>query len=220
MKNITKKQKIAILLILIVIIAGIAVTCTMGFNFDLRYQATQRVEFYLEKTFEISDIKQITDEVMQGQPVIIQKVEVYEDSVSITSTQITDEQKENLITKINEKYGTSLTSDGTTTLTVPHTRGRDLIKPYAVPFVIATIIILAYMAIRYHKLNSSNVVLKTVVILGVAEAVLMSVVAITRIPVGRLTMPLMVAVYMLTLVGLTGKFENNLEKKKLEEDKK
>ena len=35
-----------------------------------------------------------------------------------------------------------------------HIRGRDVIKPYIVPFVIATVIILMYLAIRYYKLNS------------------------------------------------------------------
>lgn len=219
MKKTTKKQKILIILILIIIIAGISVIATMGFNFDLRYKNTQKVELYLEKEFEISDIKQITDEVMNNQPVIIQKVEVYEDSVSIISTQITDEQKENLITKINEKYGTELTSDGTTVVSIPHTKGRELIKPYITPFAISTIIVLAYIAIRYYKLNSSKVVLKSVIYLALTQVVLINLIAITRIPVGRLTIPMVIIVYMLTLVGLTSKFENELEKKKIENQK-
>ena len=111
------------------------------------------------KEFEISDIKQITNEVMPNQPVIIQKVEVYEDTVSIISKDITDEQKSNLINKINEKYGTELSADSTQILTVPHTRGRDIIKPYIAPFLIATIIILIYMAIRYYKLGIINTIL-------------------------------------------------------------
>ncbi|MEI3394135.1 MAG: hypothetical protein V8R82_00115 [Clostridia bacterium] len=39
---------------------------------------------------------------------MIQKVEVFEDSVSITAKDITDEQKQSIIDKVNEKYETEL----------------------------------------------------------------------------------------------------------------
>ena len=157
---------------------------------------------------------------MGKEPVIIQKVEVYEDSVSITAKDITDEQKQNIIEKINEKYETELSADSTQIQTIPHTRGRDIAKPYIAPFVIATVIILLYMAVRYRKIGIGKTLLKTILISVVAQATLLSVIAITRIPVGRLTIPMIVAVYMLTLVGLTTNFENKLEIKKEEENKK
>ena len=61
MKKMTKKQKILIAIIALIIIAGIIITATIGLNFDLRYQESKKVELYLEKDFEISDIKAITD---------------------------------------------------------------------------------------------------------------------------------------------------------------
>ena len=67
------------------------------------------------------------------------------------------------------------------------------------------------MAIRYYKLNSLKVVLKTIGICILAQLVLLSIIAITRIPIGRLTIPLILIVYMLTLIGLTTKFEKRLE---------
>ena len=75
MKKMTKKQKILIVIIALIIIAGIIITATVGLNFDLRYQESQKIELYLEQDFEISDIKAITDEVFPNEPVIIQKVE-------------------------------------------------------------------------------------------------------------------------------------------------
>ena len=103
MKKMTKKQKILIAIIALIIIAGIIITATIGLNFDLRYQDSKKIELYLEQDFEISDIKAITDEVFSNEPVIIQKVEVYEDTVSITAKDITDDKKPELINKINEK---------------------------------------------------------------------------------------------------------------------
>lgn len=220
MKNINKKTKILVALIAIVIILGIAITLTIGLNFDLKYQETKRIELYLKKDFEISDIKQITNEVMENQPVIIQKVEVYEDTVSITAKDITDEQKTNLVNKLNEKYSAELEADKIEISSIPHTRGRDIIKPYILPFVIATIIILVYMAIRYYKLGAMKTVLKTAGISILAQIILLSVIAITRIPIGRLTIPMVITVYILTLIGITTYFEDKLKNKNLEENNK
>ena len=220
MKKMTKKQKILSVIIAVIIIAGAIVTGVKGLNYDLRYQETKNIELYIAKDFEIADIKAITDEVMGKSPVIIRKVEVYEDSVSITAKEITDEQKQSIIDKINEKYQTELSADSTQIQTIPHTRGRDIVKPYITPFIISTAIILVYMAIRYRKIGVLRTLLKTIATSVIVQAVLLSIIAITRIPVGRLTIPMIVTVYMLTLVGLTTNFEKKLEIKKEEENKK
>lgn len=211
MKETTKKQKMIIAIIILIIIAGIIITATMGLNFDLRFQESKKVELYLGKDFEIKDIKQITNEVMPNQYVIVQKVEVYEDSVSIIAKDINDEQKQNLVNKVNEKYGTEISNDTTEIVTIPHTRGRDLVKPYILPFAISMIIILVYMAVRYRKLGVIKTVLQTIFVCILTQVVLLSIIAITRIPVGRLTMPISVAVYLLTLVGITSNLENKLK---------
>lgn len=216
MKQITKKQKIGTLIIAVVILVGIAITLTVGLNFDLRLEATQKIELYLAKEFEISDIKQIAKQVIPNQSVMIQKVEVYEDSVSIIAKEITEEQKQELVTKINEKYGTELSAENTEITSIPHTRGRDLVKPYILPFVIATTIILGYMAARYRKLGAVKTVIKVVIVSIISQAVLLSIIAITRIPVGRLTMPMVIAVYLLILTVLTTKYEKQLRTKKEE----
>ena len=210
-------NKILILIIAIILIVGVAIAVIKGFNFDLKYEEAKKVELYLQKQFEISDIKKITDEVIPNQKVLIQKVEVFEDTVSIITPNITDEQKSNLINKINEKYGTELSADSTQILTVPHTRGRDIIKPYIAPFSIATIIILIYMAIRYYKLGIINTILKTIFTLILVQAVVLSVTAITRIPFGRLTIPIIIMAYILTLICLTTKFEKKLAEKNNQE---
>ena len=219
MKEFIKSKQLKIILIALVIIAGIVMIAVKGFNFDLKYQDTQRVELYLKTEFNISDIRQITDEVFGNQKVMIQKVEVFEDSVSITTTSISDEQKSNLITKINEKYGTEITAEDTTVENIGHTRGRDIIKPYIVPFAIAVIIVLIYLGIRYYKLSIAKVIAKSIGIMALAQILLFSVMAIARIPIGRLTIPMVILVYLLTLFGITTKFEKDLSKKKLEENK-
>lgn len=219
MKDISKKTKIVALVVAVIIIVGIIVTITLGFNFDLRYQEAKRIQLYLEKDFEIEEIKQITDETLSNQKVIIQKVEVYEDTVSILAKEITEEQKTELINKVNEKYGTELSADSTEITTVPHTRGRDIIKPYIAPFIIATVIILVYMAVRYYKLGMIKTIAKTIVTAVLTQVILASIMAITRIPIGRVTIPLVLTVYVLSLLGLTTYLEKELSEKKKEEEK-
>lgn len=216
------KIKALIILVIAIIIAGIAVTLTLGFKFDLRYQDSKKIEVHLDKEFSVKDIKQITDEVIPNQPVLIQKVDVFEDTVSIISNDITEEQKDNIVTKINEKYQTEIATDQTQIISILHTRGRDIIKPLSVPFAIATVIILAYMAIRYYKLGSLRVLLKSVLALIISQAVLFSLIAIIRMPIGRLTIPMVLIVYMLTLIGITTMFKKQLEviKEKEEKNKK
>ncbi len=217
MKQLIKSKQLKIVLIVLIIIAGIAMIAVKGFNFDLKYQDTQRVELYLETEFNISDIKQITNEVFGNQRVMIQKVEVFEDSVSITTTSISDEQKNSLITKVNEKYGTELKAEDIQIEDIAHTRGRDIIKPYIIPFAIAVIATLVYIGIRYYKLNTVKVVLKSIGILLLSQVLLFSIIAITRIPIGRLTIPMVILVYLLTLFGMTSRYEKNLANRKKEE---
>lgn len=213
------QNRTGILLAILIIVIGIIMMFVKGFNFDLRYQDAKRVEFNIGKEIESSEMEKLAEEIL-GKEVVIQKVEVYEDAVSILTKDISDEQKENLVAKINEKYGTEITADETEIITVPHIRLRDWVKPYVLPFSIATIVILVYIAIRYFKLNSLKAIGKTILIVALAQALLFSIIAITRIPIGRLTIPMILTVYMLSLVYCTTKFEKQLtEKIETEESK-
>ena len=69
------------------------------------------------------------------------------------------------------------------------------------------------MMIRYYKLGSLNVLAKTLGLVILMQVVLFSIMAITRIPIGRLTVPLVLTVYILTLIGCTSYFEKGLESK-------
>lgn len=220
MKQLLKSKQFQIALIVLIIIAGIIMIAVKGFNFDLKYQKAQRVELYLQTEFNTADIKQITDEIFGKQKVMIQKVEVFEDSVSITTSSISEEQKNNLVTKINEKYGTEIKAEELTIQEVSHTRGRDIIKPYILPFAIAGIITLVYMGIRYNTLNIGKVIAKSIAFILLAQILLFNIIAITRIPIGRLTIPMVITVYLLSLYTLTNSFEQNLKTAKVEEGKK
>lgn len=207
-----KSKKILIAMIVIILIVGATVLLTKGLAFDLIYANSKKVEINLGKQFEKKDIRIITDEVFGKQPVQIQEIEVYKDAISIMTTEITNEQKTQLITKINEKYGTEISADDITIEEYSHIRGRNFIKPYITPFVIATVIILIYLAIRYYKLSSLKVLIQTIGIIILSQLVLLGIMVITRMPIGTFTIPTILFVYMLSTYVCITKFESDLQK--------
>lgn len=209
--------KILVILIAIILILGAVMIFTKGLAFELRYQDSKKVEINLGKTFEEQDIKEITKEVFENQPVRIQAIEVYKDAVSITTTEITEEQKADLVTKLNEKYGIELKAEDITIEEVAHVRGRDIIKPYLIPFTIVTAIVLVCLVIRYNKLNVFEVLTQSIGIIVLAQLVLLCIMAITRMPIGIFTIPTVLVVYMLSTYICTTKFDKDLEKKIVEE---
>ncbi len=91
-----------------------------------------------------------------------------------------------------------------------------MIKPYIVPFLITTAILLIYMAIRYHKLGSIKTIIQTIFFNSNRTTyIIKSIIAIARIPIGRLTIPMVLAVYILSLVGLTNYLEKKLKRKEV-----
>ena len=107
-----------------------------------------------------------------------------------------------------------------TTMTIPHYRIRDIIKPYIAPIVITTIIILAYLGIRCLKLGAFKVIITLLLRLIVSEAVFASIIQILRIPVGVYAIPVAILIYILvTMITVTG-YENELTRKKEQEEKK
>ena len=216
-----KSTKVLIVLIAIILIAGTIIGCTKGFNFDLSYEEEKRVEITIGKQFDRKDIKEITNQVFgKDQPVQIQEIEVYKDAVSITTPSISDEQKINLVATINEKYGTEIKDSDVTIEGVAHIRARDIVKPYAIPLLITTIIILVYLMIRYYKLNSLKVLLQSAGIIVLAQWILFAIMAITRMPIGVCTTPSILVVYVISLYICTRKFDEDLDKIKIENEKK
>lgn len=213
MKN---KKKLIMILVVLIAVIGILITATLGLNVDLKYQASQKIELYIEKEFEISDIQSIVNEVMPNTKTIIQKVEVFEDTVSITAKEISEEQKQNIITKVNEKYGINIEQEKIEIINIAREKLRDVVKPYVLPLAVITGIVLVYLSIRYASLGVAKTLINTILVLAITGLMFLSVMAIVRIPICEYTMPAGMALYILTLLVITNAFEKQLQLKKQE----
>lgn len=219
-----KKKNLIGILLGIIIIIGIILTATMGLNLDLMYSSHKSIDINIQKQFENEDVYKIAKEVFENQKVKVQKVELYEDMVSIIVKDATDEQLENLNTKLNEKYELENKKDDMVITNVPSVEISDLVKPYILPvsisFVVIIVYLVIYMAIN-NRVNRKLSILKEIskailTIIGI-ELLYLSVFAITRLEVNYTTLPIGIIIYAFTTILIL----MNLEKQyKIEEKKK
>jgi preprotein translocase subunit SecF len=201
MKQLSSKQKIIGIVIIAIILAGIITICTAGFNLGINYSNNKKIEIYIGKNYNLSEIKEIANEVLEDK-FLLQTVEITDDTVAITVSDATEEQIENLKTKISEKYSISENSQSSEVFEIPGVNLKDIIKPYIFPIILTTIIIAIYTAIRFRKQNVLKVCAKLIGALIVVEALYFSLIAILRIPFNDFVMPISVFIYIVSLIGL------------------
>ena len=213
----SNKNKIIYGLAILIIIIGLIVIILKGFNVGIDYRTSQKIEIYIGKDFDINDIKSIVKEIFGKQEVSIKKVELYGDMVSISSKEITEDQKNSVLDKIKEKY--ELDDVTTSVESVPNVKLTDIAQNYILPIVISIAIIAVYSIVRFWKLNPVRVFVELILNTCIVEAVFASVLAILRLPICKITLPIALILYGLTEFIIIAKFEKSLSFKKEEESK-
>lgn len=219
MENKNKSKIVIWVIIAIILLAGVFIRFTKGFAYDFEYKEHTRIDFYIGKQFEMSEIKSITNEVFGDREVVLRRVEAFEDMVAISVPNTSEDEIKSLMDKINQKYDLDYKYEEINVVQEPRTDNWDMVKPYVKSMVISTLLILAYLAFRYAKLGIVKVVGKTIGSLVLAEALLLSVICITRLPINRFTIPAVFLVYVGMLIYLVLEYENIRNKIKLEENK-
>ena len=202
-----KLTKIMLICALVITIAGSIVVATCGFNVELRYRESTQVGINIGKEFKESEIKDIAKEVF-NQDVVIQTIEIYKDMAQITIARqdVTDEQIEALVNKVNEKYETTLDKSAVSITYTSNVRIRDIMDPYVSPILFSVVIAIAYFAILYKKNGIFKVLYTLLLSVFGTQAVFFGIIAIFRIPFGRFTMPMSMSLFILVLVILGGMY--------------
>ncbi len=201
----SKKGKIISIILVIIFIIAIVLTGVRGLNVDLNYARGASILFDLNQQFNTSDVESIAREVWPDGQIIVQKVEVYDETVLIKVSGVNDEELSNLASKINEKYGLELTSEDLTVQYNSNVQIRDIVGPYIVPILISTALIVLYYSIRFRGVKE---ILDLLIKLIFAAGILYSIYAITRLPIDVLTMPIGMLVYAGVTIYVTLKHEN------------
>ncbi len=200
-----KKNKIICIILVIIFIASIITTGIIGLNVGAEYLGGTSITIDLKKEYESKDIKNIVKEIWKDESILIQKVEVYDESVSIKVSSASDEQLEELLSKINEKYKLELTKDDLTIFYNSNVKLRDIVIPYIIPIIITTGLIVVYYSIRFRGVKE---ILELLLKLVGVEGIIYSIYALIRIPINNLTMPIAIMAYIATVIWVTLKSEN------------
>lgn len=218
-------KKIIYIVLAVLIIVGMAITATIGLNVDIIYKTHEEIEVYAGKETNKTEIEAIAKEIFGNQKIIVNNIEVFNDAFLIKVENVSDEQIESLKQKMIEKYEIQNTDNIVKRNQVSNLRLRDIVKHYVVPannmpIIVSTIIILAFMAIRFKKLGSIKVLLQTVAMIAMSEVLLLSIIAITRYPVNRYIIPTGLIVYIGTIIITNMQFIKNLEEYNSEQENK
>lgn len=201
----SKKSKIISIILIIIFIIAIVLTGIRGLNVDLNYAEGVSILFDLDQQFNTEDIKAIAREIWPDGQIVVQKVEVYDETALIKVSSVNDEQLQSLANKVNEKYGLELEMSDLAVQYNSNVQIRDIVGPYIVPMLIATALIVLYYSIRFRGVKE---ILDLLIKLIFAEGILFSIYAITRLPIDVLTMPIGMLVFAGVTIYVTLKHEN------------
>ena len=204
-------KKIIIFGVILLIIAGIIVVAIKGFNVSLMFGKHEVIELKIGKKVDLNVIKEICTEVFPKKEFVAKELEVFGDSMQINVKTITDEEKANLINQINEKFETSKTVEDLNINSVSNKRMRDVIRPYLAPIAISFGVVWIYMFIRFRKINAVKIILQFIKNSILIEAILLSIIAVTRLEVTDLLINLLVIVPIAQLVYVIAVSEKKLE---------
>lgn len=167
------------------------------------------------KSYNIKDVKK--DDILQEQQV---------ESISDKS----DDEVAQLVNQIREKYGLEYTveelKDASTQVKVYDVQKIgvwDIIKKIISPLVISLVIVMVYVAIRYHKLYKNAWIIEPVQLgleLIISQLFVLAILAIARIPVGSYISAILLLVWVLELLTRTMQDEKRFREYKLREEEK
>ena len=200
-----KNKKIIAILVVLIILAGIIMVFTKGFNKDISYQKATRIEVNIPKGYEKDDIKQIAEETFGNKNIQVQDIEKTNQVVSLRIKDYTEDELNNFKTKISEKYGIEQDKLTVEEIKIPGTRMLTLVTPYMFSLGLATVLSIIYIGLRNIKKEPLKKVLKVILGLIAALGVYFSIIAIARIPVNEYTMPIALTVYVAALLIIVGK---------------
>lgn len=208
-------KKIIILGVILLIIAGLIVVALRGFNVSLMFGKHETIEIKIGKEVDLKMMEQISKETFQSKNFMVKELEVFGDSIQINVESITDEEKTNLIHRINETFGVSKTVEDLNIHSVANKRIRDVIKLYILPVVTSFVVVFIYFLIRFRKINAMQIIVDFIQKVVFIETILLSIIAITRLPVTDIVIFMLILIPIIELIVTTLKSE---EKLKLEEN--
>ena len=200
MKLDNNKNKLILLGIALLIIAGVVVVLLKGLNVPLTTQKHDQVSIVVAKEITLDEAEKICNEVFDNRKHEVKIIEIFNDTYSVEALSISDEEKNELVAKTNETFQTEIDANTVAVKSVDKVRLRDMFTPYFVPLAISVACIYIYIGFRFKDYSFGKILLYLSCNIIITEAIVLSLIAITRIPVNRVTFFIMVAIAVLEII--------------------
>ena len=144
-----KHKNIILCVSVLIVVAGLIYGFATGYTFDIDFKGGTRIQVDLNEEYNNSDVSDIVEQVC-GQTPEVQSTSSGNNSVTITTQTISEEEASNIIAALNEKY----TNMGeATTKNVQASYGQELINTAIISVVVSIVLLLVYIAIRFKTLG-------------------------------------------------------------------
>lgn len=201
MKNKLNKKSVALIIFILIIISGIITVGVAGFEKSSDYATGTRLEVYIPKGYEKQDVISIAKESFENKEISFYEIEKLNQVAGIKVKKYTKDELDNFKTKIAEKYEMDKKEIELHEVSVPTTRISSIVTPYVLPMILVTGLSLIYVGIRNFKSNERlKILLKVLVTITIVIGLYFSIIALFRLPFGIYTMPLALAIYVITLL--------------------
>lgn len=212
------KNKILYGIIAIILIAGIATFFIHGFNIGNVYGSYTKIGLYIETGVNKEEVRQIVNESFENSEYQMQDVEYFGEMVLITLPQVSDEQIDTFLAKINEKYSLEYTKEDLDIFNMPALTFYEVAEPYIWPVTISIVLGIAYMAIRYYSLGVIKVIGKTILSILIIQALAVSLYLIFNLPIDLSIVPTVLFALGIALLYTANKNNQLLDIKKEESE--
>ena len=193
-------KKIILLGIILLIVAGIVVVALKGFKVSLTLQKHESLNIVVGKEITLKDAKEICEDVFGNKRFVVKHLDRFEDAINVRVESITNEEKADLVKKINEKYEVNIEAANVAVKFNSNIRIRDILKLYFKPVVISAVLIIAFVIVRFRNSNPIKILGNAALKILVTEGVIASVISITRIPLSAFIINAMAVVAVVELV--------------------
>lgn len=201
------KNKILYGIAALVIILGIIMYFVHGINVGNVYGENTKIGLYIENGVNVDEVKTIVSESFNGKEAIYQDIEYFGEMVLITLPTVTDEEVDNFLAKVNEKYELEYDKEDLDITKMPSVDFVEVIRPYLLPVLLTLVLTGVYLAIRYRKLGISKMIVALIATVAIVESVIVSIYVIANIPVDISIIPVSLFGLGIALVYTT--VENN-----------
>lgn len=160
-RDILKHRYVFFAFSLIIIISGITYGLITGYTFDIDFKGGTTIKAELKEEYDNNEVSDLVSDITKSS-VLVQKTTSGDNSVSITTEAIDQETSDKVIEALKQKY---VNMDEPSVRNVQPSYGKELLNSALLALVLAIIIMLLYIFVRFKTLGFTAAIIAIVTLI-------------------------------------------------------